>query len=114
MLEIINNCFRYLSSLFLNFFFKNKIFYIIEYKKWANFNDAKNLKKFFKNRLLISNEVTGIRDSIVHLGTHYKLFQKKKVINFHNSNKLFIFWPHLDYENQISNLLKKIFPKLKK
>ena len=114
MLEISYNCLRYLSSLLTNFFFKKKIFYIIEYKKWANFNDAKNLKKYFKNKLLISNEITGIRNSIIHLGTHYKLFKKKKIINYHNSNKLFIFWPHLDRKNRISNLLKKNISKIEK
>ena len=112
MQDFIQNCFRYLISLFKNFFFKKKIFYIIEYKKWANFNDAVNLKKFFKKKLTISNEIVGIKKSIIHIGTHYKLFLKKKIIDVHHSNKLIVFWPHLDKGNYISSLLKKNILKI--
>ncbi len=71
--------FCFLLSLIKNFFFSNKIFYVIEYVKWANYNDAINLKKFFKKKLIITNEIHGIKNSIIHVGTHYKLFDKKNL-----------------------------------
>lgn len=105
---------KFLISIFKNIYFQKKIFYLIEYNKWANYNDAINLKKYFKNKFLITNEILGIKNSIIHIGTHYKLFKKGKIINFDRTNKLIIFWPHLDLKNQVSFLIKKNISKILK
>lgn len=107
MLNFTQNCFKFLISLFKNLIYKKKIFYVVEYKKWANFNDALNLKKFFKNNLIISNEIYGIRNSIIHFGTHYKLFKNNRFVNIDKTNKLIVFWPHFDKKNYISTIIKK-------
>ena len=112
MLNFTQNCFKFLTSLFKNLIFKKKIFYVIEYRKWANFNDAINLKKFFKNQLIISNELYGIRNSMIHLGTHYKLLHKNRFININKTNKLIVFWPHFDNKNYITSIIKKNLSKI--
>lgn len=112
MLNFIQNFLGFLLSIFKNFLFKKKIFYIVEYKKWANFNDAINLKKFFKSKFIISHEIYGIRQSIIHIGTHYKLFKKDQTINIHKSNKLIVFWPHLNKKSYISKFLKNNIDKI--
>lgn len=106
--------FNFFLSLIKNFYFRRKIFYIIEYVKWANYNDAINLKKYFKDDLIISNEIYGIKKSIIHIGTHYKLFSKNKFKNIHESNKIIVFWPHLDRKNYIAPFLKKNISKFLK
>ena len=112
MLNFIQNCFKFLSSLFKNIIYRKKIFYVIEYKKWANFNDSINLKKFFKGQLIISNEIYGIKNSIIHLGTHYKLLNKNRFINIDKTNKLIVFWPHFDNKNYITSIIKKNLSKI--
>ena len=114
MLNFTQNCFKFLSSLFKNFIYRKKIFYVIEYKKWANLNDAINLKKFFKGQLIISNEIYGIKNSIIHIGTHYKLLNKNRFINIDKSNKLIVFWPHFDNKNYITFIIKKNLSKIYK
>ena len=94
-----------------NIYYRNKIFYIVDFYNWANLNDAKNLKKFFKDKFIISYFYKGIRNSIIHIGSHYKIFNNDK-INLNQSNKLFVFWPHLDKNNRISYKLKKMSIKL--
>tara|TARA_B100001057_G_C22730293_1_gene903468 strand:+ start:204 stop:1259 length:1056 start_codon:yes stop_codon:yes gene_type:complete len=114
----MNNFFEKLcllfTSIFKNFFFKNKVFYLIDYFNWANFNDAINLKNYFKGSLTITRSHIGIKNSIIHVGTLYKLIKNNQFIKFDNSNKIIVFWPHLNKSLKVSYLIKKNISKIHK
>ena len=102
------------KSIYLNYFSKSKVFYLIDFYNWANYNDALNLKIYFKKYLTITRSNIGIKNSIIHVGTIYKLLKNKKLINFDSSNKIIVFWPHLNKNLRISKVVKKNIYKIDK
>lgn len=102
------------KSIFLNYFFRGKIFYLIDYYNWANFNDAINLKDYFKKYLTITRSHIGIKNSIIHVGTIYNLMKNQKFIKIHSSNRIIVFWPHLNKSLRISNVVRKNIHKIDK
>lgn len=112
MNNFIIKVFLLFSSLFKNLILNKKVYYLIDYYNWANYNDAENLKKYFKHDLAITRSFLGLKNTIIHVGTLYNLFKNKKFIKINDNNKILLFWPHLNKNLLISKLIKKNINKI--
>ena len=53
------------KSIYLNYFSKSKVFYLIDFYNCANYKDAINLKIYFKKYITITRSNIGIKNSII-------------------------------------------------
>ena len=111
---MIKKIYLFFVSIFFNYIYNNKVFYLIDFHSWANLNDAINLKNYFRNKLIITRSDIGIKKSILHFGTLYKLVKRNRFINLDSSNKTIVFWPHLDKNLKVSYLIKDNISKIHK